>query len=65
MKTKTNTKSRSRYRLQSLDAVELARVTGGAGFCDLAGTYEKGTGWYEFFHAAGNCTPSHWLCTPA
>jgi hypothetical protein len=64
MKTKTNTKGQSRNRLQALDAAELARVAGGMELCDLAGTYEKGTGWREFFYAAGGCAPDYYICTP-
>lgn len=63
MKTNKNTKGQSQSRLQSLDAAELARVTGGATMCELRAGYEKGTGWYEFFDAAGNCTP-YYLCFP-
>ena len=64
MKTKKNTKGQSRNRLQSLGAAELAQVTGGASLCELAGSYEKGTGWHEFFYAAGGCAPDAYICTP-
>jgi hypothetical protein len=58
---KKNTK---RARLQSIDAAQLAKVTGGSAMCDLAGAYDEGTGWHEFFDAAGGgCTISY-TCTP-
>jgi len=64
MKTKTNTKGQARNRLQSLDAAELAKVSGGMSLCELAGTYEEGSGWREFFYAAGGCAPDAYICTP-
>jgi hypothetical protein len=61
---KKNTNRQPRTRLQSLDNAQLAQVAGGMSLCDLAGTYDEGTGWREFFYAAGGCAPDYYICTP-
>jgi len=59
---KKNTDRRSRTRLQSLPAAQLAQVTGGATMAQLADSYAEGTGWHEFFAAAD--AASGYTCTP-
>ena len=59
---KKNSNRRSQTRLQSLDSAQLAQVTGGATMAQLAGMYEAGTGWHEFFAAAD--AASGYVCTP-
>ena len=62
MKKKNTNKKHA--RLQSVDAAQLARVSGGSAMCDLAGQFAEETGWHEFFDAAGGGCTITYTCTP-
>lgn len=51
-------------RFRSLDRAQLAQGAGGASMEELRNQYQPGSGWYEFFDAAGGCEPSTYLCFP-
>lgn len=58
---KKNTNRQARTGLRTLDTAELEKVTGGATVQDaayhlytLGADYDAGSGWYEFFNAAGS-----------
>lgn len=54
--------NRKHGRLRSLEAAQLATVSGGASMEELRDQYKPGSGWYEFFDAAADndgliCSP--------